>query len=260
MLAIGGLGALKDQPRIQMIFIYLSLDTAPDYLPLPVVRQTQTHPTIAGESIPQMVYSTPEELTEVNAFINDTVAFLERIKTLSLDGWARHVPSDLNPFGPTTLFYHILSPRWLPPFDFSAPTSQSQRKGVLGQHRTTRMACLLLLCEALLALLAPSQACDDYMMQQADVILIERADEKPDLRSFLHLLMKDRKGVRLRDAYVALRASRNAQVVKRLSVQMCDRVGELLLGCLAGEKAVAEGFGERDWRRVREEAFTFRPP
>lgn len=257
VLAIGGLEALKDQPRVQMIFIYLSFDTAPDYLPLPVVRQTQTHPTIVGESIPQMVYLTPKELTEVNTFINDTITFLKRIQILSLGGWARHIPSALNPFGPTTLFHHILSPRWLPPFEFSAPTSQSQPKGVLGQHRTTRMACLLLLCEALLALNAPSSACDEYMMQQVDVILIERADEKPDLRPFLHLLMKDQRGVRLRDVNVALRASRIAQVVKRLSVQMCDKVGELLLGCLAGEKGVAERFGERDWRRVREETFTF---
>ena len=204
-----------------------------------------------------MVYLTPKELTEVNTFINDTITFLKRIQILSLGGWARHIPSALNPFGPTTLFHHILSPRWLPPFEFSAPTSQSQPKGVLGQHRTTRMACLLLLCEALLALNAPSSACDEYMMQQVDVILIERADEKPDLRPFLHLLMKDQRGVRLRDVNVALRASRIAQVVKRLSVQMCDKVGELLLGCLAGEKGVAERFGERDWRRVREETFTF---
>jgi hypothetical protein len=207
-----------------------------------------------------MIYSTPEELTEVNTFINDTITFLQRIQILSLDGWTRHVPGDLNPFGPTTLFYHILSPRWLPHFDVSVPTSQSQPKGVLGQHRTTRMACLLLLCEALLALNAPSSACNEYMMQQVDVILIERADERPDLRPFLHLLMKDQRGVRLRDVNVALRASMVAQVVKRLSVQMCDRVGELLLGCLAGERRMPGEFGERDWRRVREEAFTFWPP
>lgn len=260
VVALGGPDILRDEPRVQMIFIYLSFDTATDYLPLPVARQNQTHPTLSGDSSVEMVYSNTKELAEINTFIEDTIIFLQRIQILGFNGWALHLSSDFNPFSLTTLFHHILSPRWLPPYEFSASISQSQSKGVLGQHRTTRMACLLLLCEALLALNAPSRACDNYMMQQVDVILIERADEKPDLRPFLHLLMKDQRGVRLRDVDVAYRASRIAQVIKRLSVPMCDRVGELLLGCLAGELEVAQEFGDADWMRLREEAFGFCPP
>ena len=258
---MGGLGSLDAEPRVQMIFIYLSFDTAPDYLPLPIPSRSQTQLSPDGESIPKMIYSAPQDLVEVNTFIDDAISFLQRIQTLSRNGWAYRLTDDLNPYGPTTLFYHILSPRWLPSHDFTAPMSSSTAtQGALGQHRNTRMSCLLLLCEALLALNAPSQACDDYMYQQVDVILIERADEKPDLRPFLHLLMKDPRAMRLRDMDVAYRASKNAQVIKRLSVQMSDRVGSLLLACLAGEKGVAESFGEADWSRIREEAFSFRPP
>jgi hypothetical protein len=260
VLAIGGLETLNGQPRVQMIFIYLSFDTAPDYLPLPIPRRTQTEPRPRSDSIPEMVYATPKDLAEINIFINETITFLRRIRALSLTGWPLNLTSNLNPLSPSTTFHHILSPRWLPPFEFSASTSQSHPQGVLGQQRTTRMACLLLLCEGLLALDAPSQACDDYMMQQVDVIHVERADEKPDLRPFLHLLMKDQRGVRLRDVGVAYRASRVAQVVKRLSVEMCDRVGDMLLGCLAGDGGLARGFGEGDWRRVKGEAFSFCPP
>jgi hypothetical protein len=261
VLAMGGLGSLDAEPRVQMIFIYLSFDTAPDYLPLPTPSQSQTQLTSDGESIPKMIYSTPQDLAEINTFINDAISFLQEIQDLSCNGWTYRLTNDLNPYGPTTLFYHILSPRWLPSPEFTAPMSSSKaNQGALGQHRDTRMACLLLLCEALLALNAPSQACDDYMYQQVDVILIERADEKPDLRPFLHLLMKDPRAIRLRDMDVAYRASKNAQVIKRLSVQMSDRVGSMLLACLAGEKDVAERFGEADWSRIREEAFSFWPP
>lgn len=261
VLAMGGPSSLDNEPRVQMIFIYLSFDTAPDYLPFLVANST--HTPHEAEYIREIVYQTPNELAEVNAFIHDAIIFLQQIQSLSERGWVYHLETEvfnLNPFEPTTLLYHILSPRWLPPYEPSAPISQDQpQKGVLGQHRTTRMACLLLLCQALLALNAPSQACDNYMMQQVDVILIERADEKPDLRPFLHLLMKDSRAVRLRDLEVAYSASKNAQIIKRLSIPMHDKVGRLLLGCLAGERSDTETFSPEDFQRVRDEALNFRP-
>lgn len=260
VLAMGGPGTLNDQPRVQMIFIYLSFDIAPDYLPLPVESSSPTLSDVV--QIPKLVYQTPKESAEVNAFVHDTIEFLERIQHLSEYGWAYRLNADagdLNPFGRTTLFYHILSPKWLPAFEFTATMNQSNQV-VLGQHRTTRMACLLLLCEALLALNAPSQACDNYMMQQVSVILIERADEKPDLRPFLHLLMKDTRAVRLRDLDVAYSASKNAQIIKRLSIPMHDKVGQLLLGCLAGDGAFTEKLVQADFERIQDEAFNFQPP
>ena len=262
VLVTGGLAKLKDEPRVQMIFIYLSFDTLPDYLPLPVTDPIRS--TEEGEIMSKLLYQNSKDLAEVTVFIHDTVVFLQRIQALSGRGWALSLSTstgDFNPFGPTTLFYHLLSPRWLPPFNPSAsvlPTTPKQ--GVLGQHRTTRMACLLLLCEALLALHAPSKACDDYMLQQVDAILVERADEKPDLRPFLHLLMKDTRGVRLRDLDVAYDASKNAQIIKRLSIPIQDKVGQLLLGCLAGESSSAESLSREDFERIRDEALYFEPP
>jgi hypothetical protein len=253
VLALGGPASLDREPRVQMIFIYLSLDTAPDYLPLPVTDALYalSEPT----RIPRMVYPTQKETTEVNSFIHDTLDFLQQIQALSERGWTHRLTTtngDFNPFGPDKMFYHILSPQWIPPTLIPGNT--------LGQHRTTRMACLLLLCQALLALKAPSQACDGYMMQQVDLIVVERANEKPDLRPVLHLLMKDSRGVRLRDLDVAYTASKNAQIIKRLSIPMHDRVGRVLLGCLAGGKTNAERLSPADCERIRGEAFMFQPP
>jgi hypothetical protein len=244
---------LDREPRVQMIFIYLSLDTAPDYLPLPITDALYALSDPAG--IPRMVYPTQKETIEVNTFLHDTLDFLQQIQALSECGWPHRLITtvgDPNPFGPDTLFYHMLSPQWIPPTLIPG--------NILGQHRTTRMACLLLLCQALLALKAPSQACNDYMMQQVDHILVERADEKPDLRPVLHLLMKDSRGVRLRDLDVAYTASRNAQVIKRLSVTMHDKVGRVLLGCLAGGQTNGETLSLADCERIRNEAFMFQPP
>lgn len=253
VLAMGGPATLAKEPRVQMIFIYLSLDTTTDYLPLPVIDPLYTFSD--PSEVPRMVYQTQKEFAEVSTFLNDTLDFLQQIQALSEHGWSYGLiteAGDFNPFGPDTLFHHILSPQWLPPTLIPGH--------ILGQHRTTRIACLLLLCQALLALKAPSQACDKYMMQQVDVILIERADEKPDLRPVLHLLMKDRRGVRLRDLDVAYRASRNAQIIKRLSLPMHDRVGRVLLGCLAGGRANAERLLPADFERIRDEALMFQPP
>ena len=247
VLAMGGLAALSNVPRVQMIFIYLSLDAGPDYLPLPVVHPTDTPD---GKKRPsKMIYQTRRELNEVNAFIDDLLYFLQRVERLSEGGWL--YSGHFNPFGPTTLLYRFLSPELLQSEDIN---------GILSQHRTTYMACLLLLCHALLALDAPSQACDDYVTEQVDVMLKERAQLKADLRPFLHLLIKDTRAMRMRDLGVAYNASKNAQIIKRLSIAMHAKIGQVLLGCLAGGQANSKKLSVADLQTIRDEALTFQPP
>ena len=248
VLAMGGPVALSNEPRVQMIFIYLSLDTGPDYLPLPLVNSAYT-PYETKQPV-SLLYQTHRELEEVNAFINDLIAFLCRITTLSEQGWLYH--GHTNPFGPTTLLNNLLSPK---------PSQPSDSQGVLGQHRTTRMACLLLLCNAFLALDAPSQACDGYVTEQVNVLLLERADMKADLRPFLHLLIKDTRAMRLRDFDVACTASKHAQIIKRLSIPMHDKVSQILFGCLAtGGDTTTQKLSPADLQTIRGEALMFQPP
>lgn len=228
----------------------LSLDAQPDFLPLATRRTASLlpQPFLRREDF---AYRSKTEAMEVDGYIEEFVTFLRRVDKLSALGWRLGRNSEGNPFRPGTLLYTLLAPK---PDEVFANTP-----GVIGVHRTTRLACLLLLCHALLALNAPSQACDDYVTQQSEILLREKVDRKPDLRTFLHNLLKDPLAVRLRDLDCAYAAARCAQIAKRLSQAPHELVTRLLLSCVAMERIgnIVPLITPSDVEAIRTEAYCF---
>lgn len=228
----------------------LYLDIQVDFLPLAVHYSV---PTDLGRSLQQnyLAFRSQQEELEVSSYITEFATFIHRVDRLSLSGWRCDVvqsKEEESLFQRGGRFYDLLQ-------------SRSDESTLLGAQRTSRMACLLLLCHGLLALKAPSPECDEYMSLQSGVLLTEEADRKPDLRFFLHLIIKDPHELRLRDVDCAHAAARSAQVVKRLSRESLEKVGDTLLSCLAMDRVGRKNprLGMTDLELMRKEVLCFQP-
>ena len=200
-------------------------------------------------------YQFKEEAAEVKRYIEEFLHFLQHIEKLSITGWQLYRSDQQIPvryFQRENAFYSLLSP---------SPDELSNPEGI-SVKRSTRLSCLLLLCHALIRLNAPSTRCNEYMSQQGDIILRERADRNSALRVFLQRLLKDPYTLRLRDLDCAYGAARSAQVIKRLSWYSQELVDTILLSCLAMDRVGQEGplLTSADVERIRQEAFYFQLP
>lgn len=201
------------------------------------------------------MYSKDEDSLQVGRQIQDFIAFLRCVDTLGAKGWQRQRTGQrgyVNRFKRGGEFYALLTP------EGNEPASL----GGHGPHPVTRMACLLLLCHALLALNAPSQACDDHMAQQSRSLHSEKANLAPDLQGIVYLLLKDPHTLRLRDLNCSYSAACTAQIAKRLSWTTHKHVASILLSCLSAERlGYKDGLlSPRLIKAIWQEALSFQPP
>jgi hypothetical protein len=185
---------------------------------------------------PGLLYRREEDYFTVKRLVESFLQTLRHIDLLSRAGWRQREP----PLKTTTAFelggplHSLLAPASL----------QKPPIGGVEIHEKARIGCLLLICQSLLNLNAPSRAGDDYMAEVEAVLQSVEISAKTsyraflhfDLRIFLHLLLKIRYPSTF-DRHSSVQQSyEHSQVTKRLSGRSRSKVGELLLDCIASNR------------------------
>ena len=240
------------------------MTTFADFLPLAV----QGRPTPANTSKNMMMdkphgvdqnYPREQGYFTLSQRVESFLQMLRRMDLLSRTGWRQRGPvvNTKAAFELGGSLHSLLAPA----------SSQEPPIGGHDLHENARLACLLLICQSLLDLDAPSSASDEYMAEvEAALESVKvsahhsnRAFLHFHLRTCLHLLLKIRYPGNF-DWHACIEQSyQNAQVAKRLGRRSRSRVGHVLLDYVTGN-----GMGlslplitDRDADRIRNEALWF---